>query len=70
MAIATIITRGYGSFGSIAEIITRGYDIGEAVVIVTPAERKASVLAEANTVTVIAENRTVTVDAENRTVTL
>jgi hypothetical protein len=35
MAIATIITRGYGSFGSIAEIITRGYDIGEAVVIVT-----------------------------------
>ena len=60
MAIATIITRGYGSFGSIAEIITRGYDIGEPVVIVTPTERKTSVLAETRTVTVIAENRTVT----------
>ena len=31
MSIATVVTRGYGSFGSIAEVVTRGYAIGEAV---------------------------------------
>lgn len=25
MSIATIVTRGYGNFGSISEIVTRGY---------------------------------------------
>lgn len=32
MSIATVVTRGYGSFGSIAEVVTRGYTIGEVVV--------------------------------------
>jgi hypothetical protein len=31
MAIATIVTRGFGSFGSIADVATRGYTIGAAV---------------------------------------
>lgn len=31
MSIATIVTRGYGSFGSIAEVTTRGYIAGAAV---------------------------------------
>lgn len=31
MSIATVVTRGYGSFGSIAEVVTRGYiDVGGA----------------------------------------
>ena len=25
MSIATVVTRGYGSFGSIADVVTRGY---------------------------------------------
>lgn len=28
MSIATVITRGYGSFGSIKYVVTEGYDIG------------------------------------------
>lgn len=28
MSIATVVTRGYGSFGSIAYVATHGYDIG------------------------------------------
>jgi hypothetical protein len=27
MSIATVVTRGYGSFGSIPEIVTRGYGL-------------------------------------------
>lgn len=27
MSIATVITRGYGSFGSVALVVTRGYSI-------------------------------------------
>lgn len=29
MSIAAIVTRGYGTFGSIAEVVTRGYTSGE-----------------------------------------
>lgn len=32
MSIASIVTRGYGSFGSIAEVVTRGYFAEEVVV--------------------------------------
>lgn len=28
MSIATVVTRGYGSFGTISEVVTRGYSIG------------------------------------------
>jgi len=31
MSIATVVTRGYGSFGSIGEVVTRGYIAGVAV---------------------------------------
>ena len=31
MAIRTIVTRGYGSFGTIGEVVTRGYTPGEAI---------------------------------------
>lgn len=31
MSIATIVTRGYGAFGSIALVVTRGYATGEAI---------------------------------------
>jgi len=31
MAMAPVITRGFGSWGSAALVITRGYAIGEAV---------------------------------------
>ena len=34
MSIRTVVTRGYGSFGSIAEVVTRGYSIGAAANIV------------------------------------
>lgn len=30
MSIATVVTRGYGSFGSVAEVVTRGYAVGVA----------------------------------------
>lgn len=35
MAIGPVVTRGYGSFGSVALVVTRGYGIGEAVTAVT-----------------------------------
>lgn len=31
MSIATVVTRGYGSFGSVALVVTRGYAIGAEV---------------------------------------
>jgi len=31
VSIATVVTRGYGSFGSIALVVTRGYSIGAAL---------------------------------------
>ena len=31
MAIRDVVTRGYGTWGSIAEVVTRGYGIGAAV---------------------------------------
>lgn len=31
MSIATVVTRGYGSFGTISKIVTAGYDIGTLV---------------------------------------
>lgn len=34
MSIATVVTRGFGSFGSIAEVVTRGYSIGAALALV------------------------------------
>lgn len=49
MSIAAIITRGYGSFGSIADIVTRGYSVliifpeGEELFIV-PTERLSFIL--------------------------
>lgn len=36
MSIATIVTRGYGSFGSIAEVVIRGYVAGEAADEIVP----------------------------------
>lgn len=33
MSIATVVTRGYGSFGTIPLVVTAGYSIGEAIVI-------------------------------------
>ena len=36
MSIATVVTRGYGSFGSVNLIPTLGYSIGEAVAFVGP----------------------------------
>lgn len=30
-SIATVVTRGYGSFGSASLVVTRGYGIGEQV---------------------------------------
>ncbi len=33
MSIATVVTRGYGSFGTIADVVTRGYSIGAAGVV-------------------------------------
>ncbi len=31
MSIATVVTRGFGSFGTIPFVVTAGYSIGEAV---------------------------------------
>lgn len=31
MSIATVVTRGFGSFGTIALVVTAGYSIGEAI---------------------------------------
>lgn len=31
MSIATVVTRGYGSFGSVNKLPTQGFDIGETV---------------------------------------
>lgn len=33
MSIATVVTRGYGSFGTIPFVVTAGYSIGAAIVI-------------------------------------
>lgn len=49
MAIATIVTRGYGSFGTIAEVVTRGYDIGAFV---SPVHIQGNVVLTRNTATV------------------
>lgn len=31
MSIATVVTRGYGSFGTIPFVVTAGYSIGSAI---------------------------------------
>lgn len=31
MSISTVVTRGYGSFGTISEVVTRGYSTSQAV---------------------------------------
>lgn len=36
MSIATVVTRGYGTFGTIADVVTRGYTIGAFVARVGP----------------------------------
>ena len=33
MSIATVVTRGFGSFGTIAFVVTAGYSIGAAVAV-------------------------------------
>jgi hypothetical protein len=33
---ATVITRGYGSFGSASLVVTRGYGLGQVAAIVMP----------------------------------
>ena len=41
MSIATVVTRGYGSFGTIAFVVTAGYSIGEAISLVGPITSQA-----------------------------
>lgn len=36
MSISSIITRGFGSWGSVNLVVTRGYSIGEAVIVICP----------------------------------
>ena len=36
MSIATVVTRGYGTFGTIPFVVTRGYSIGEAAISIGP----------------------------------
>jgi len=36
MSIATVVTRGYGTFGTIPFVVTRGYSIGPELVAVGP----------------------------------
>ena len=62
MAIATVVTRGYGNgtfSGTIALIITRGYTIGAAVVFDTDPDRTVTIFAESRTTVIIEESRTV-----------
>lgn len=56
MAIATIVTRGYGSGASIALVVTRGYSIAGADI---EAKRTINIIGEGRTVTIIGESRTV-----------
>lgn len=34
MSIATVVTRGFGSFGTIPDVVRRGYSSGDTVVVV------------------------------------
>ncbi len=57
MSIATVVTRGFGSFGSIADVVTRGYDIGAFV---APVHIEANVVLTRNTASVtLTENGSV-----------
>jgi len=31
MSISSVVTRGYGSWGSVNDVVTRGYSIGEII---------------------------------------
>ena len=33
MSIATVVTRGYGSFGTIGKVVTAGYSVGAATTV-------------------------------------
>ncbi len=62
-AIHTVITRGFGTFGTIALVVTAGYG---AIVTPTPAARISAVAAESRSVPVIAQSMTRAITAEAR----
>lgn len=70
MSIATLVTEGYGSFGSIARIVTEGFSLtGVVVVKPTPTDRIITVAAEGRALVLSDEARLVSVASESRTIT-
>lgn len=66
MSIATIVTLGYGSFGSVSEVVTLGYSIGAVSAFIAAPERTFPVEYERRAFSVPAENRVLGIERENR----
>lgn len=61
MSIATVVTRGYGSFGTIGQVVTRGFNI--AVVVLLPKQPLSGASIEASK-----KNRSIHRKEYNRTI--
>lgn len=55
MSVATVVTLGYGTFGSVADVVTLGYSIGAASA--TPSARTLAVLFEDRALDIEFEDR-------------
>jgi hypothetical protein len=66
MSIATVVTRGFGSFGTIGQVVTAGYSIGDAVVVLVPLFRTLNMNLEDREATLNLEDRDATVILESR----
>jgi hypothetical protein len=68
MSIATVVTRGYGTFGDIAHVVTRGFEIGVAITLITFTNRIVYSETESRFVVESKSERSVLNQAEIRSV--
>ena len=66
MSIATVVTRGFGTFGTIPFVVTRGYSIGAAAIFVEVLQRRLNITLEDRDASVILEPRSIDVTLEAR----
>ena len=71
MSISSIVTRGFGSWGSVNKVVTRGFSIGEAIEVVAsppPSPQRSASFEEGNRTSGFTSlNRSTKISSKNRT---